>query len=211
MNSLLTRITVPVCGATVLALLCGCASSGVKNPSGVPVTQMNADEKGFVQGTGMESQDLVMVTDKMARSILSIPQIANAQSPPKVICVPVDNNTRFPINQQIFLTRIRAQLNSKAMGKVQFLARNQMKTLEDERNLQRTGVVTSSSNPNEQAFMGADLALTGSLEGMSTRAKAGTGDYVLYDFHLIDVRTSAIVWEDMAEIKKQGLEDAAYR
>ena len=81
MNSLLTRITVPVCGATVLALLCGCASSGVKNPSGVPVTQMNADEKGFVQGTGMESQDLVMVTDKMARSILSIPQMGAGHFP----------------------------------------------------------------------------------------------------------------------------------
>jgi hypothetical protein len=34
---------------------------------------------------------------------------------------------------------------------------------------------------------------------------------VLYDFQLIDARTSALVWEDSAEIKKQGLEDAAYR
>jgi hypothetical protein len=46
---------------------------------------------------------------------------------------------------------------------------------------------------------------------MSTRTTAGTSDYILYDFHLIDARTSAIVWEDSAEIKKQGLEDAAYR
>jgi hypothetical protein len=28
---------------------------------------------------------------------------------------------------------------------------------------------------------------------------------------LIDARTSDIIWEDSAEIKKQGLEDAAYR
>jgi len=28
---------------------------------------------------------------------------------------------------------------------------------------------------------------------------------------LIDARTTEIVWEDAAEIKKQGLEDAAYR
>jgi hypothetical protein len=34
---------------------------------------------------------------------------------------------------------------------------------------------------------------------------------VLYTFQLIDARTSAIVWEDLAEIKKQGLDDAAYR
>ena len=46
---------------------------------------------------------------------------------------------------------------------------------------------------------------------MTTRAKAGVSDYVLYSFQLIDARTSDIVWEDQAEIKKQGLEDAAYQ
>jgi len=49
------------------------------------------------------------------------------------------------------------------------------------------------------------------LQGLSTRTKAGTSDYVLYAFQLIDARSSVIVWEDSAEIKKQGLEDAAYR
>jgi PBP1b-binding outer membrane lipoprotein LpoB len=211
MNSLLNKLTLPVCSLAVLALASGCASSGVKNPSGVPVTHMNADEQGFVAGTGMESQDLVMVTDKMARSILSIPQIANAPTPPTVVLDPVDNQTRFPINKDIFLTRIRAQLNSKARGKVMFLARSQMEKLEKERNLKREGAVTSSSDPGVQEFKGADYFLTGTLQGLSTRTKAGTSDYILYDFHLIDARTSAIVWEDSAEMKKQGLEDAAYR
>jgi PBP1b-binding outer membrane lipoprotein LpoB len=192
--------------------MAGCASSsGVKNPSGVPVTHMTADEQGFVAGTGMESQDLVMVADKMSRSILSIPQIANAATPPTIVLDPVDNQTRFPINKEIFLTRIRAQLNSKARGKMVFLARSQMDALEKERNRKREGQVTASANPAVQEFLGADYFLTGSLQGLSTRTKAGTSDYILYSFHLIDARTSAIVWEDMAEMKKQGLEDAAYR
>ena len=49
--------------AAVAALTAGCASSGVQNPRGVPVTEMKADERGFVAGTGVESQDLVAVTD----------------------------------------------------------------------------------------------------------------------------------------------------
>jgi PBP1b-binding outer membrane lipoprotein LpoB len=204
-------LTLSVCGAAVLALLTGCASSGVKNPSGTGVTRMNADEQGFVAGTGVESQDLVAVTDKMARSILEIPQIGSAATPPTVVLEPVENQTRFAINKDIFLTRIRAQLNSKARGKVIFLARSQMATLEKERNLKREGSVTASSDPTVQEFKGADYFLTGSLQGMSTRTTAGTSDYILYDFHLIDARTSAIVWEDSAEIKKQGLQDAAYR
>jgi penicillin-binding protein activator len=193
------------------ALVTGCASSGVKNPSGIGVTTMRADEQGFVAGTGIESQDLVVVTEKMARSILSVPQIANAATPPVVVLDPVENKTRFPINKDIFLTRIRTQLNSKSAGKVTFLARERMAALEKERNLKREGAITATSDPNVQEFKGADFFLTGSLEGLSTRNTAGTSDYILYAFQLIDARTSVIIWEDSAEIKKQGLEDAAYR
>lgn len=175
------------------------------------MTHLNADEQGFVAGTGVESQDLVHVADKMARSIAGIPQIANAPTPPTVVLQPVENQTRFPINKDLFLIRIRAQLNRQAAGKVMFLARNQMEALEKERNLKREGAVTASSDQGLQEFKGADYFLTGTLQGMSTRTAAGTSDYILYDFHLIDARTSAIVWEDSAEIKKQGLEDAAYR
>lgn len=207
-----TNTLTSLCSAVALtALAAGCASSGVKNPSGVPVTHLNADEQGFVAGTGVESQDLVAVTDKMARSILGIQQIANAPKPPTVVLDPVVNNTRFPINKEIFLTRIRTELNKKSLGKVVFLARDRMAALDKERNLKRTGDVTASANPQTQEFLGADYFLTGSLEAMSTRTAAGTSDYVLYDFQLIDARTSAIVWEDSAEMKKQGLEDAAYR
>ena len=192
-------------------LLAGCASYGVRNPSGVPVTEMKADERGFVAGTGVESQDLVMVTDKMARSILNVPEIAKAQGMPRIVLEPVVNESRFPINKDMFLTRIRAQLNSKAQNKVRFLAREQMAALQRERALKQSGQVTSSSDPNVVEFKGADFFLTGKLQSLTTRTSQGIGDYIQYTFQLIDARTSDIVWEDSAEIKKQGLEDAAYR
>ena len=208
MKSTIIKLTFAL---TTAALVAGCASKGVKNPSGIPVTQMRADEQGFVAGTGVESQDLVAVTDKMSRSIMGISQIANATTAPIIVLDPVENKTRFPINKDIFLTRIRSELNKKSMGKVTFLARERMAALEKERNLKREGAVTATSDPVKQEFKGADYFLTGSLEGLSTRTTAGTSDYILYAFQLIDARTSAIVWEDNAEIKKQGLEDAAYR
>jgi PBP1b-binding outer membrane lipoprotein LpoB len=205
---MITKLLLPI---TTAALVAGCASSGVKNPSGTGVTQLRPDEQGTVTGTGVESQDLVAVTDKMARSVLGIPQIASAAAPPIVVLDPVDNQTRFPINKDIFLTRIRSELNSKCRGKVMFLARDRMAALEKERNLKREGAVTASNDPHVQEFKGADFFLTGTLQGLSTRTSKGTSDYILYAFQLIDARTSAIVWEDNAEIKKQGLEDAAYR
>ena len=198
--------------AAAAAFLGGCAASqGVQNPSGVPVTEMKPDERGFVAGTGVESQDLVSVTDKMARSILAIPQIARAQATPRIVIDPVKNETRFPINKDLFTDRIRIQLNSKATGRVSFLARDRMAALEHERALKQSGQVTASADPNAVEFRGADFLLTGKLQGLTSRTSQGTSDYILYSFQLIDARTTEIVWEDSAEIKKQGLEDAAYR
>ena len=197
--------------AATSAFFAGCASEGVQNPSGVPVTEMKADERGFVAGTGVESQDLVAVTDKMARGILGAPEIANATTRPYIVLDPVINETRFPINKDIFNDRILNQLLEHAAGKVRFLARDRMKALERERDLKRAGQVTASADPNAVEFRGADFLLTGKLQGMTTKAAAGTSDYVMYSFELINARTSEIVWRGASEFKKQGLEDAAYR
>lgn len=206
-----TKIFLGMSLLTALALLSGCATSGVKNPSGVPVTEMKADERGFVAGTGIESQDLVTVADKMARSLLSLPTIAGAVTPPYIVLDPVINETRFAINKDMFLTRMQTQLTAKSGGKVIFLARERMNTLLKERDMKRTGEVTATSNPQVQEFKGADYFLTGKLQGLSTKTAAGTSDYILYTFQLIDARTSAIIWAGDHEIKKQGLEDAVYR
>jgi penicillin-binding protein activator len=211
MKQLLFQYSGPVSLSLALCLLVGCASAGVRNPSGVAVTEMRADEKGFVQGTGIESQDLVTVADKMARGLLGLPQIANAKGVPRILLAPVKNDTRFAINKDIFLKEIRANLNEKSGGKVLFLARDRMPELEKERELKQSGQVTSSTDPGVNQFKGADFILTGELSGLTTRTTAGTSDYVLYSFQLLDPNTSDIIWEGSHRIKKQGLEDAAYR
>jgi len=213
MNTRTTRaLALTAALAATLLVTAACSSTkGVQYPAGVPVVEVNPDERGSVAGTGIESQDLVAVTDKMARSILAIPQIANATTAPIVILDPVINDTRFVIQKDIFLDRIRILLTQKSAGKVQFLARDRMAALQREQQLKQTGQVTSTSDPNVVAFKGADYILTGKLTGLPTRTSQGISDYVMYAFELIDARTSAIIWADMAEIKKQGLEDAAYR
>jgi PBP1b-binding outer membrane lipoprotein LpoB len=211
MKQLFRQWSAPVSLSLAVGLLAGCASAGVRNPSGIPVTRMQADEQGFVAGTGIESQDVVTVADQMARDLLNVPQIANARGVPRVVLLPVKNDTRFAINKEIFLKEIRARLNEKAAGKVLFLDRERMAELEKERQLKQSGQVTSSTDPNVNQFKGADLMLTGELTGLTTRTGAGTSDYILYTFQLVDPNTSDIIWEGSHRIKKQGLEDAAYR
>lgn len=193
------------------AFFVGCASRGIEKPDGIGVVEMRPDEKGFVQGTGIESQDIVAVADKMARGILAVPEIANATKVPRIVLLPVKNDTRFPFNKDIFLDEIMALLNERAAGKVRFLARDRISELEKERDLKRTGQVTSENDPNIQRFKGGDLMLTGKLVGQTTKTSAGTSDYVLYSFELINPDTSEIIWNGSHRIKKQGQVDAAYR
>jgi len=187
-----------------LVIVAGCSS----DKAGKPAVTIDPSEKGFVAGTGVESQDLIQVTDKMARSIVGTPQIANAKQPPTIGLLPVENNTRFPIQKDIFNKRLKALLNSKCAGKVTFVARDRMEAISKEKEMKAKGQVT---NTGEKPVLGVDFFLTGELTGLSSASSAGRSDYVLYTFRLIDAENSAEVWEDMAEIKKQGLEDAAYR
>ena len=197
------RILNVVVHAVGIILIAGCSSTRV--------TEYRGDEKGKIGGTGVESQDLIRVSDKIARGILSAPQIASAAKPPVVVLDPVINDTRFPIRKDIFLERIQAQLISKAAGKVTFLARERLAALEREREMKRTGAVTTASDPTLQEFKGADYFLTGKLSGLSTHNPDGVSDYILYTFQLIDARTSVIVWGGDDEIKKQAQSDAVYR
>ena len=186
----------------------GCAS-GVKNPSGVPVTELRPDEQGFVAGTGIESQDIVTMADRMARSILSVPQVAQAKRPPRIVLQPIINESRFPINKDLLLTKLETLLIERGQGKVVFLARERWKELQQEAQLKRSGQVTSEGPV--AAFQGADYFLTGKIQSLTTRTSAGLSDYIQVVFQLIDARTSEIVWAGSYEVKRQGLEDAVYR
>ena len=209
MNRAAVRILLPLLAAASLAS--GCSTYGVRDPKGSGVTVLRPDETGRVAGTGVESQDLVAVSDKMARGIVGIERIKSAAVPPNVVLLPVENETRFTINKDIFNARIRGLLSQKASGKVNFLARERLQALEKERELKQQGALTGGTQPGPTEFGGADYFLTGKLSSMTTKSARGVSDYVLYSFQLIDARTSSIVWEDFSEVKKQGLDDAAYR
>lgn len=86
-----------------------------------------------------------------------------------------------------------------------------MAALERERTMKQTGQVTSSTNPNVNQFKGADFFLTGKLDGVTTRTSAGTSDYILYTFTLINANNSDLIWMGSDRIKKAGQEDASYR
>lgn len=223
MNQPPSRSFALVAGAAVAALLGGCSHRSVEDPSAVPATvsspapeaarveEAKAEPREPVVESADEPQDLVDVTDRMARSILVIPEIAEAAEAPRVVLEPVVNETRFPINKDAFLTRVRTQLNSRAAGRVRFLDRENLRALEREHQLKQEGLVSVPGDPEPSPFRGADYFLTGKLQRVSERTTDGMHEAVRYVFQLIDATTSEMVWEDSATIQKQGLENIAYR
>ena len=64
MKEMFCTLTRAASVAVAAVLLAGCASSGVKNPSGVGVTEMRPDERGFVV-------DIAQSPDKIADEVLA--------------------------------------------------------------------------------------------------------------------------------------------
>ena len=170
--------------------------------------RVDPDADDSLGGTGIDSGDVRTIADKMGSKILSTPEIARATSAPTIVLEPVRNGTRFVIDTDILLVKLRGQLLENANGRVRFLARDRLDAIEKERAAKRDGVFTASS---EKALKGADFFLTGDLRSISKARDSKRSDYIVYSFQLIDAEDSTIIWEGQHEVKKEGKRGTTYR
>ena len=152
--------------------------------------------------TGTSSQDLRTTTRKMAESIVQLPQIAGAQTPPTIAFQPMKNNTSEYLNTSAFQDEIRAILIQHSAGKVRFVDREIQAAILEERGLKREGVVGTSG---EKTLLGVDYFLTGQMDSIDTRGRGRQSTYMRYSFRLTDTESGAIVWQDRYEVKKAAL------
>lgn len=183
-------------GLAALALLAACAGPPAAPP---PAPSAEASPAPALAPPDTQPQEIVAVTDRMARGIISLREISAAGTPPRILLKPVADTTTFPIDGHVFLVRVRTELNSKSDGKVRFVDDGMLRTLQQERQAQ-TGEADSPT---------ADYVLTGRLEGGPTDSSTDVSDSVVYSFKLANARTLAVVWEDSVEMKRQGLQDVA--
>lgn len=198
--------------AYLMAVLIVAGCRGIPNKRGLSVREVDPRVPGTPwAGTGPESQDVLAAADKMTQSLLTAPVIARAEDPPTVVLLNFRNRSRFPINADIFLKKLRVQLNSSAAGNMIFLGREKLDAVAREREAKRQGFVSASADKRQELPAGADYFLTGSIDGLAKQSSRGKEDYLLYTYQLIDAESSAVVWEDQFEIKRVGLDDAVYR
>ncbi len=163
------------------------------------------DELG---GTGIDSAEVRTIASIMARDLLDIPQIANAANPPRIAVIEIQNGTGFVIDTEIFMERIQTLLIQNCGGKVEFLARDQLDTITEERAMKREGVFSSGE---QKSLLGADYFITGNFKSISKARGGDRSDYIQYTFKIIDAESSAVVWQNGHDVKKIGEQGTIYR
>jgi penicillin-binding protein activator len=189
-GDLMKRFIVPVFLACWMAM--GCAGS---------TNRVHVDETGGVEDTGIDSQDLRTIVQRMARSIIQINAIATADSPPRIAFLDIKNSSNDILDTGMFLRKIRTLLLKHSQGRIRFIDRARVREIIKEREAKRAGLISSAGSKN---LAGADYFLTGNISSIDKAAGDLRSTYTLVSFRLTDAETSDIIWEDEYEMKKVG-------
>ncbi len=180
---------------------------------GLAPQYIDVDKQGPVSGAGIEGQDVVAMTDLMARDILALPQISNVNDPPRII---VDsrffsNEGTQRININVLTDRIRSNLIRNAKGKIRFVSRENVTAVEEEKQTKSAETTDTGVKPDQQ-LLGADYRITGRISDITTKdSKGQVKKYNQILFELIDLTNSEIVWSNTYEFQKAAGDDVIYR
>lgn len=110
-----------VAGMPLLFLvLSGCATPG---DTGLSHTRIiDPSQEDDLGGSFVESGDIQTVAARMCPEILSVPEIAGNPGVTRIAIAPVRNSTRYVIDKDIFMKRLRLSLNENSGGRIRFFS-----------------------------------------------------------------------------------------
>ncbi len=162
---------------------------------------IDPDAESKVEGTGIESRDVRAVVAEMTGDLLAS-GVLKGDGPPRVAVTPVENRSRFLIDQDIFTTLITDQLIQHSKGQLAIVNRDLMDQILAERKMKARGEVSDDGKLN--ALAGVDYFLEGEVRALSASTNRAQTDYVVVRFQMTDAETGIIGWSNSYEMKKEG-------
>ncbi len=159
----------------------------------------------------IDAQLIRGVADKMMRSLLDSDIMQSQTTPPKIALLRFRNKSRFPMDASIFVSKLRADLNSKAPGRVTFLARENLVAIKNERKGKREGMFSFRNGNLKKAISGADYFLTGELRSLTGSINGHRSEYMHLTFYIVNAENSDILWEDQFDLEFKGTANVIYR
>lgn len=206
--------------ALVLAISAGGVAEAQKRDRsydrGMKAQELDPSARGAVSGVGIESQDIIGMTDRMVRDMLSNPQLAGRQTAPRVI---IDdqyftNESSQRLNKRIITDRLRVNLNRASNGRMMFIGREYAAMVAQERELKRDGTTDVGTTGLTRAQAGADFRLTGRITSEDSAAQDGTGRVQRFNqitFEMVDLENGVIVWSNIYDFSRVAADSVMYR
>jgi hypothetical protein len=200
----------------LLMALAGCTSGpAVRNPNGMRTVDVVVGTSGPVHGIGIEGKDIVAMTDRMARDLLSASFMQSRSGVPRII---LDakyfvNESSQRISKDTITDRLRVELNRAAIGRMLFVARESSGMVAEERELKREGLIDTATTGLTHAQAGGDYRLTGRISSLDSRdPRSGLIQrYNSIVFELVDLESGVVAWSNMYEFERASADDVIYR
>lgn len=193
----------------------GCSPATDSRSSGMAASHRDIEDSSHPTGVGIDSSDIVGMTDALMHDILAASFVGKLERPPKVV---IDaqyfiNESSSRINKNLITDRLRVALNKASQGKIIFVRREGMQLMFHEKMLAQAGITADDGSIASGQLTGADYRLAGRIATLDT-IDPRTGVQSRYHqilFEIIDLRSGAIAWTDSYNFKKIGQEDIIYR
>jgi penicillin-binding protein activator len=195
-------------------LLASCATSTVVNEKGSSSKYVDYSAVNTSSSVGIESNDIVSMTEKMVRSMLANRMLSGRAVSPRIQLdeTLLKNKSTTRINKELITNRMRIYLNREANGRLIFVSRENIVAVEKERAMKSSGVVDGGTIRSTAATAGVDYRLVGTISGQDSLHSGDVrSKYHQITFEMIDMELGTVVWGDIFEFKKSAIEDAAYR
>lgn len=185
------------------------------NANGVAPQSFDPTVRGPIAGIGIEAYDVSSMTDQMVRDLLSSPAIARRSASPRIQMDVSDfkNESSQAINRNLIVDRMRVGLNRSAGGRLMFVSREHIQSVNLEREAKRQGLTDTGTTGLTQATAGVDYKLVGRIAALDSRSsRTGVQQrYTQITFEMLDMESSAVVWNNQYEIARAGADDVVYR
>jgi len=202
---------------TLSVVISGCAQQATNKQANLEGSAIYEpiDQIGSVSGIGIETQDIVSITDSMFRDLLQSPQIMNRDTAPRVLIDSngIENHSTSRIKTRQLADRLRVNLNRSAAGKLVFVSRENIKQITQERELKRQGIVDGGTLRATRATAGVDFRLFGDISSLDSvdPSTQQTSRYHQIVFEMIDMELGTVVWSELYEFKKSAQDNIIYR
>lgn len=193
----------------------GCTMPSEKGDAGIRTNYVGPVHSALPTGVGIESGDIINMTDRMMRDILASSFFGQLKKTPRVV---IDgkyfiNESSTRINKNMITDRLRIGLNKFGKGKMVFVSRERMGLVLHEKMLAQSGLTADDGTMADSQLTGADYRLAGRIAALDS-VDPRTGVQSRYHqilFEIIELKSGAIVWTDSYDFKKVGQEDIIYR